>query len=372
MARSTPQALAERLFDTFLAPLVLGGTMVPGKPFGAAGALGIGEDVRPSAMDALSRTTLARVRTARRLVPIDTLRMEPSGDEWALAALLHDMVQATHPDFDAAFRRGGPRKLLGVCEETLERLAPPRSIGEALSRHTWFSRLFDITRTDVELRWWTGRQTFLGQEPPTRLKAWPELRRVQETRTPRPLMGLPGSAGTASEQTFAQTTAAFLRKTPLTDLATCVRTAPRFRWTEENLAFVASRGGRTLGLRALSLLPQNEVDGALGNASRHLFSRKATRALLVAIDVLRERALARASARVSRSVAGELEPLRVAGETESDDAAFAISAGATAAMHWLGQTGGAMGEAERHAMLRILAPPANTALGSEVQALLGA
>src|SRR5262249_4985215 len=155
-------------------------------------ALAIGE--RPPAdIDLLSRTELARVRVARKLAPIDTLHRTPSGEEWALAAVLHDIVQSTHPGFDAVFRRNGPRRILDIVEKTLERIPSPAIVGDALSRHTWFSRMFDLTRTDTDLRWWTGSERFLGTDPPRRLTAWPELRRVSETRTPRPLMDLPTS-----------------------------------------------------------------------------------------------------------------------------------------------------------------------------------
>src|SRR5262249_41176046 len=153
----------------------------------------IGDHRQPSDVELLSRTELARVRVARRLAPIDTLDAAPSGEEWALAAVLHDLVQSTHPGFDAVFRRGGPKRILDVVEKTLDRIPPPRTVGATRSRHTWFSRMFDLARTDADLRWWPGSERFLGTDPPKRLLAWPELRRVTETRTPRPLMELPTS-----------------------------------------------------------------------------------------------------------------------------------------------------------------------------------
>src|SRR5512135_3276184 len=192
MAKDDPQALCDRLFTTFLAPLVVGGTMVPGKPIGGKNALAIG-DRTPSDVTLLSTTQLARVRVARKLAPVDLFQPAPTGAEWALAAALHDLVQSTHPGFDATFRRSGPARLLQVIDKTLEQIPPPTTAGDALSRHTWLSRMFDLTRQDVEVRWWTGKETFLGEDPPARLLAWPELRRVQQIATPRPLMDLPTS-----------------------------------------------------------------------------------------------------------------------------------------------------------------------------------
>ncbi|MCW5835429.1 MAG: hypothetical protein KIS78_23710, partial [Labilithrix sp.] len=119
------------------------------------------------------------------------------------------------------------------------------------------------------------------------------------------------------------------------------------------------------------------VDTALGRATRQLFAAKATRALFVAVDLRRDRALLAASARLSGAgrmngtagSADEPEPLAIG--AESTDAAFAVGAGALVASHWIAQTGGGFGEAERRAMLQVLAPAAQSAAARDVKALLG-
>lgn len=369
MAKVDPQALCERLFTTFLAPLVLGGTMLPGKPFGGKNAFSIGENRQPADSDMLSRTNLARVRVARKIAPVDTFEPIPTAEEWILAAMLHDIVQSTHPGFDAVFRRSGPARILEVVFATLERVPAPKNVAEALSRHTWLSRMFELTRTDIDLRWWTGSQTFLGEDPPARLLAWPEVRRVQETRTPRPLMDLPTSGASVDGQRFENAVSALLQKTPLTDLATINRSSPPFAWTHETLSLVSTHAGRTLAQRAFALLPQPAVDTRLGAATRRLFEAKARRAAFVAMDLLRDRALTLATLRLTKTAASaQPEPLAL-GPTP-DDAAFALSAGAIAATHWIGQTGGGLAERERRAILEILAPAARSAAAGQLQALL--
>lgn len=365
MAKDDPQALCERLFTTFLAPLVLGGAMRPVKAFGGKNALSIG-DRTPSDMDTLSRTQLARVRIARKLAPIDRFEPAPNGHEWALAAMLHDLVQATHPGFNAVFRRSGPVRILSVIEKTLERVPPPRTAGDALSRHTWLSRMFDLARTDVEVKWWTGSETFLGEDPPTRLTAWPEIRRVQQTRTPRPLMDLPTSGGSVDVARFTTVVEALLTRTPLTDLATLNRAAPLFTWRHETLALCATNAGRTIILRAFAQLPERQVDAALGRATKQLFASKALRAVALAIDLLRDRALMAAAARIGLD--REPDPLTLG--PEHNDAAFAVSAGALAASHWIAQTGGGFADDERKMLLRVLAPAASSSAAGEVKALL--
>ncbi|MCL2723974.1 MAG: hypothetical protein FWD69_05995 [Polyangiaceae bacterium] len=364
MAKASPQELSERLFSSFLAPLVLGGTVIPNKPLGGKNALSIGDLATPSDPDVLSQVTLARVRIARRLAAVDTLRPAPCGSEWALAAMLNDLVQATHPGFNAAFRRSSPKRILTIINETLARIPPPANVGEALSRHTWLSRMFEITRTDVEVQWWTGHATFLGTDPPSRLLVWPEVRRVKQIRTPRTLMELPAHGSAIDAEVFMRAVYNFLRKTPLTDLATLTRPFPRFVWTHENLAFASTHAGRTLALRAFAGLPRETVDAALGLATKTLFSVRATRAVYTAIDVLRDRVLMLAV----RPTSGT-DPLRV---EVDDDRAWTISAGAIAARHWIAMTEGGFGEDERREILRALEPAATSVTAKQIQTLLSA
>ena len=366
MANSDPQLLCDRLFTSFLAPLVLGGTMRPTKALGGKTALAIGDGRSPSDVEALSLTHLARVRVARKLAPVDRFDPAPTGSEWALATALHDLVQTTHPGFNAVFRRSGPRRILSVLEETIARIPSPRHAGEALSRHTWFSRMFALARTDIVVRWWTGSETFLGAEPPARLTAWPELRRVEQTRTPRPLMDLPMNGAAVDGDHFTSVASSILARSPLTDLATLDRAAPRFEWRAETLTLTATAAGRTLVLRALQHLPSDAVHAALGAATRTLFATKAVRAAAVATDLLRDRALMVAAARMS--VDHEPDPLSLAHENE--DASFAVSVGAMAASEWIAQTGGGFGESERKRLLRILAPAATSTAAGAIRALL--
>lgn len=368
MAKGDPQALCDRVFTTFLAPLVLGGATIPGKPIGGKNALGIGDHRAPSDPVTLSHVDLARVRIARRVAPVDRFEQAPTGTEWTIAAILHDLVQSTHPGFDAVFRRSGPKRILDVIEKTLDVLPSPADVGDALSRHTWFSRMFELARTDVDLKWWTGSERFLGTDPPARLLAWPELRRVHTTRTPRPLMDLPTSGGAVDAHRFAHIVERILHKTPLTDLATLDRSTPAFTWSHESLAFASTSSGRTITLRAFAYLPDKAVDAALGRATRHLFAAKATRALMVAVDLLRDRVLSAATLRLT----GDKDPEPLTLGPEQNDAAFAIGAGALVATHWIAQTGGGLSERDRRALLAVLAPAAQSAAAKEVRALLPA
>jgi hypothetical protein len=336
--------VANRLFEGFLAPLVLGGEVSPGRPVGA--------------------------RAARRLVPVDRLP-EPTEPEWALAAALHDLVQAAHPAFDAAFRRGGPPRILDLVDATIERVPSPRNVGESLSRHTWFSRLLELRRIDTVVRWWVGSRTFLGEAPPARLSAWPELRRVNVERTARAIMDLPGAGGAVDAARFGATLSGLLARTPLTDLATCSRATPVFAWGSESLGLVGTGPGRSLAARALALAPRHATDAALGRATRALVEGGAFGAAAIAIDLLAERALSHAElGDPEEGRDGKRSEARELTTAGTDDATYARSVGALVACASLRSPNSPFSERDRADLLTRLAPLASSPSARAVQVAL--
>ncbi len=342
-------AISESLFVQVMAPLVLGGAVRPPHAIGARVALALGAAERlPVDIDLASRVQLARVRRARRLVPVD--RFGPAtAAEWALSAALSDVLMAANPMFDAALRRRAASRILTVAAAGIDRVPLPSSPKEALSRHTWFARLLDVARTDTTVSWWVGSRTYFGVEPPARLRAWPSLRRVNISSRPLPILDLAPLA--FERERLVEAVAKLLERTPLTDIATCNRLLPAFAWTPGVLSLVATRAGRTLALRALARLPALDVDASLGRASRELLRTVAAskpaggvaEATLVA-SVLAERALA-----VMQS--GELG----SPTTWPEDATFARAIGAAAAQSALAD---ALWSADqRRTIAHILASP---------------
>lgn len=313
--------IAQRLFDGIMAPLVLGGPMRPGHAIGARSALALGGAERTTIDVGLeAHVQLGRVRRARRLTPIDMLeRASPA--EWTLAATLHDIVHATNPTFDALLRRRAAARILDLAGEAIERVPDPMHPRDALSRHTWFARALDIARSDTVVSWWTGSRTYLGVDPPSRLQAWPELRRVNVRVTHQALLDLAPLA--VDRERLTDTVGRWLSRTPLTEVATCARPAPVFRWSDAALALISARSGRTLALRALEPMPAHETDAALGGATKALLASRPA-AAAPAIALLAERALASARS-AGAGVAQDARP----------DAAFARGLGAAAAMRSL-------------------------------------
>jgi hypothetical protein len=367
MAKVDVGALTEHLFQNVVAPLVLGGPLTPGKPIGGKAALQLEGDRPPVDPEKYSHVQLIRTRRAREIVAIDRLE-NLSREEWVLAAVLHDILQATHPNLVGVLSKSGPRRLIDIADRTLDHVSGPRTAKEALSRHTLFSRVLEVARTETELRWWTGSAKFIGTEPPARLTAWPELRRVQVTRTPHPLMTL---VARGAEAQFAAVVAKFLARSPLTDLATCHRASPPFVWTSEVLALIASVAGRTLALRSLARedageSQQQSVDHALGQATRRLFETRAYANLGVVMDLLGERTLAEVQAELLRSAT--IRPLPLGGH--SADATLVRAAGALAAREFVARHGASFGEAERRAVLAMLALRASSDEAKRIEGFL--
>jgi hypothetical protein len=360
MANDDVGAAIERLFQTFIAPLVLGGALAPGRPFGGQLALRFDSDRPPVDPERFSIVQLARCRAGRALVPVD--RFENfSREELILSAVLHDLVQATHPELVGVFRKNAPRRLTEIAHKTLEHVAQPESAKEALARHTLFARMFEITRTETALTWWTGSATFIGTEPPARLTAWPEFRRVNVTKTPHPLMTLPVLG---AEDLYSEAFSAFLARTPLTDLATCKRTAPAFAWSPAVIALLRTRAGRTLAFRALAQQePSDSVDHALGRATLTLFETRAFTQLGVVMDLLGERALSQVQTELLRTA--NPAPLAQGG---TSDTAFARAAGALAAGAQLKASGRTYSEREHAAMRSLLSLRATSEEAKRIEA----
>ena len=356
MARDL-DAIAERLYAGVMAPLVLGGALRPGHAIGARGALALGEGRAPADAELASRTGEARVRRARRLVPVDSLP-SPSAADWALAAAFHDLLQAANPIFDAPLRRGAAARILDLALVTIERVPPPTNAGEALSRHTWLARAPEVTRTDADVRWWAGRREFRGIDPPERLQAWPRLRRVNVVRVPRPLLELTPIAVDRERLTGAL--AALLARTPLTDLAACTRGVPAFEWHPAVLALVATGPGRTLALRSLARLADHEVDRALGRSTRALLASPHRNQAAPAVALLADRAVAE----VERRLDGDR------GRSPVADTPFAQAVGAIVARRALVAGNGAWSTRDRARLIDALTPLAQSPAAQEARSLL--
>lgn len=341
-----------------MAPLVLGGALRPRHAIGARAALALTQAKASGAIEAglFDRVRAGRVRRARRLLPLDVVAA-PTDGEWALSASLNDVLQAASPTFQGPLRRSMAARILELAIATIDRIEPPATVGEALSRHTWFAALPDLTRTDSSVTWWAGSRVFRGEPPPARLQAWPGVRRVSVVATEVPLLDLTPLA--VDRERLALALTLLLDRSPLTALATCTRGEPPFAWSDATLALVARGSGRTLALRALERLAPAAVDAALGRATRSLLEHRRDVAG-PALAVLSDRVLAIAIGH-TRAAQASSAPA---------DAVFANAVGAAVALRRLeaGEPGWA--DDERKRIWHALKPAASSDAGRGAAALL--
>lgn len=257
-------------YRSFIAPLILGGTLTPVRPLGPVLAGRIAENwsaIGAAVGDERIEVENARGSRVRRLLALDT--PPPFGPEdWRLAAAFNDLLQVANPHLPGLFGPGRPRRLLDAVEVLLASVEPPTTVEDCASRHATFAAAFSLVRVDTEVRWWVGSATFRGERPPPRLLLWPSLRRVHVDEVRVPLESLIDHANLPREA-YLRTLAAFFERLPLTDLATAHREDPPFRWTEHCLRLIAHPLGARIVRHVLGP-PGTPVDLALDRAARAL------------------------------------------------------------------------------------------------------
>src|SRR5882724_8365014 len=191
--------MARRFVSEFLLPLVKGGALHIGRPLGAravdriaaglttapegfvAGApstaSGGAPELPPSEHDAL--VELARHRR-RRIAELLPSAAEPALDPVTLrlGAAVHNLLSLGHPEI-AGRGLEARQERIAAAAATLAGAGPPRSVGEAVSRHSLLARLPEIVRSDRIVHFWVGRRSFVGRVPPRRITALPKLRNVR-------------------------------------------------------------------------------------------------------------------------------------------------------------------------------------------------
>jgi len=212
------------LLSRFVLPLVRGGELVVGRPISME-ELGALEAQIPHATREVVEVDDARADVIADLV-VSPPALVFEADELSLAAALHNLLFLVHPRADTwAVSSSARRRVLETAQEMAARPLS-QSRWRVLARHSLLHNLFDLTRVDTKLSWWTGSATFLGQKPPARLRAWKGVRRVREEQTVASYDELLGHGE------VAPVVAALLRRSPLTQLLSMHRDGPPLHWEE--------------------------------------------------------------------------------------------------------------------------------------------
>lgn len=288
----------EALLDRFVLPLVKGGELSVGRPI-AFDELRALEEQIPHASE-----KVVEVDEARHDVLADLVVRPPALvfdlDELALAAAVHNLLFLVHPRADSWSVTGSSRKK--VIETAQEMAARPlsHSRSRVLSRHALLHNVFDLTRVDTKVSWWTGSATFLGQRPPGRLRAWKTVRRVREEQTVATYDELLGTVE------VAPVVSAILRRTPLTHLLSMGRDGPPLQW--EDAVFL---------LRDAELARAIAYAAVRGTEPRQIIAAPAR--LAAAFEQMLERAPNAADVRAVAAFLVHLNALLALGETGERD-----------------------------------------------------
>lgn len=209
---------------TFVAPLVAGGELHVSRPISL-------EDVDDwEAQLPHAAVEQVEVDDARAAV-LSTIVVRPPAfllerEELLLAAGLYNALFLAHPSADGVLVTERQRRRILGTAQAMAAQPLTRSRTRVLARHALLHNLFNLTRTDTFVTWWTGRARFLGQRPPGRLTTWKGVRRVREEISKveyDELLAAPD---------VAPVIASLLRRTPLTQLLATHPAAPALHWED--------------------------------------------------------------------------------------------------------------------------------------------
>jgi hypothetical protein len=139
-------------------------------------------------------------------------------DAATLLYAIHELFACTHPQAQSFYARS--HTFCRAAEEVVRALPRTFDPGRCVTRHLIVARALSTTRTDVHVKWWTGHADFYGSEPPARLTAWPDLRRVHVDKETAPMwrLAVDASATVSDDMRSARTDllTALLDCSPLT------------------------------------------------------------------------------------------------------------------------------------------------------------
>lgn len=209
-------------------PLVAGGTIKIGRPITLSELDDFENDLAHASVELVS------VDDARASVLVDLVVNPPplvlERDELNLAAALHNMLFMAHPSVDGFLVTSNAKNRVLQSARILASQPLTTNRRRVLARHALLHNVFDVSRLDVKLSWWTGSAQFYGQTPPSRLVKWRSVRRVNEETSTATYDQLLAS------DDIAPLMATLLRRSPLTQLLHLPLQAPALHW--EDAVFV--------------------------------------------------------------------------------------------------------------------------------------
>ncbi len=209
------QATYDTFARDFLLPLLTGGIVQVGKPMAPA-CLDFFGHAHPSTNELHHQVLDALAESAWRIWPCDNIPYPEPGMA-AIALASYNLARASDPRWQSWPRSRAARTTLDWVDTVLDHVAPPSTVGQALTRHAVVSRLVDLGRTDTSVATWVGKGSlglsFYGRHPDRLTLALPTIRRVKVSEAQTQLI----DAWRATEQVWPRVRA-LVRCSPVTEL----------------------------------------------------------------------------------------------------------------------------------------------------------
>ncbi len=290
-----PRPHVREFLSRFVKPLVTGGEVHVGAPIPWADVERWAGELGDASVETVE------VDDGRHAV-LSTLVCRPppfvlESEELALAAGLHNALFLVHPRAEKWSVSDKQRRR--VVDTALALVARPmtRDRTRVLARHGLLHNVFNLTRRDTLVSWWTGRARFQGQRPPARLTTWKTVRRVREevsTVDFDDLLAVPDTAPVI---------ATLVRRTPLTQLLETHVGAPPLHWEDAVFLLRDAELARAIAYR---LVPESGAKEIVAGPAR----------LAAAFEQMLERAPDEADVRAVAAFLVHLNALFCLGEVQ--------------------------------------------------------
>ncbi len=257
--------LYEEFIKEFLLPLFAGGEAHAVRP------------LPPGVMETFAYGTISdtevefdlqshMLRAASEIAPLQGL---PANDFGAMgmAMALHNLGAITDPMLDRTFSRGSLKTMREWIEAIIDAIPPPRTRGEALSRHVIAERALLFQREDTVVKNWAYTYRFYGRPPPANVTAMPRLRFVKEQKSRRRMLEILEEG--VDEESLTGLLTQLIARSPVTQLLN-LQLYPRFVFGMAALAVLSDSGLRNGVVQALIKTGTNKVAQPLGHALREL------------------------------------------------------------------------------------------------------
>lgn len=257
--------LYEEFIKDFLLPLFAGGEAhaVRALPPGLVETFAYST---PSDTDVEFDLQTHMLRAASEIAPIDAL---PANDFGAMgmAMALHNLGAITDPMLDRTFSRGSIKTMRAWIDAIIEAIPPPRTRGEALSRHVIAERALQFQREDTVVKNWAYTYRFYGRPPPANVVAMPRLRFVKEQKSRREIVDILEEG--IDEESLLGVLTELIARSPVTQLLN-LQLYPKLVFGLATLAVLSDPGLRSGIVQALIKAGTSGVAQPLGHALREL------------------------------------------------------------------------------------------------------